>query len=81
MVSPGPVLSSALSSKTSAILVASIEGDGDISTTVGSSIVFPSVSSPSSLTSVTSLILPGLLAVTITVFSILPVSEAEASII
>ena len=55
MVSPGPVLSSALSSKTSAILVASIEGDGDISTTVGSSIVFPSVASPSSLTSVTSL--------------------------
>ena len=38
----------------SAVLVASIFGADDIETTVGSSTKFPSVSSPSSLTSLTS---------------------------
>ena len=77
MVSPGPVFSSELSSKTSAILVASIDGEGDISTTVGSSMVFPSVSSPSSLTSLTSLVFPGLLPIAVAEFSTFPLVNVD----
>ena len=51
-------------STTTFVLVVSIEESEEVSTTVGSLVVFPSVSSPSSDTSVTSLLLPGVLAVT-----------------
>ena len=44
--------------------------------TVGSLLVFPSVSSPSSLTSLTSFVFPGLLPITVTVFWILPLETS-----
>ena len=46
-------------SVTDAVLVASIIGFGDISTMVGSFVVFPSLSSPSSEMSVTLFVCPG----------------------
>ena len=55
-------------------MVTSIELFKLNSTTVASFVVLPSVSSPSSLTSETSLVFPGLLPVTVTVLLTLPVS-------
>ena len=48
---------------TTAVLVTSIEESELVKTTVTSFTVFPSLSSPSSDTSVTSFVLPGVLAV------------------
>ena len=62
------------------VLVTSIDPNGAIETTVGSFVVFPSVSSPSSLWSVTSSMFPRLLPVTVTVFSICPLLAAELEI-
>ena len=53
--------------------VTSISGRDEISITVGSSVVFPSVSSPSSLMSETSFVFPGLDAFTVTLLTTLPV--------
>ena len=57
------------------VLVTSIEGTAVVITSVESSIKLPSVSSPLSLISDISLVLSGLLAVAVTVFKILPLSE------
>ena len=57
------------------------DGIGLMSTSVLSFTVFPSVSSPSSLISDTSLVLPGLLPVAEAVFDMLPLFKTEASII
>ena len=63
-----------------AVLVTSIEGSNSVVvTTVGSLELFPSVSSPSSLTSLTSVPV-GLLPVAVTVFETPPASRACASI-
>ena len=62
-----------LLSRTDAVLVTSRPSEADtISTTVASSVVLPSVSSPSSEVSVTSFVLPGEEAVTATRFEIDP---------
>ena len=53
-------------SSTWAVLVTSNSGKDDIKTSVGSSVVFPSLSSPSSLISFTLSVNPGLLAITLT---------------
>ena len=58
------------------VFVTSIDGDAVIETTVGSSIVFPSLSIPSSDVSVTLFVKPGLLAVASNVLLILPLSTA-----
>ena len=50
-------------------------------TIVRSFVVFPSVSSPSSLTSLTSLVFPGLLPVTVTVLTIEPLEAAYDDIV
>ena len=63
-------------STTTLVLVVSIEESEEVSTTVGSLVVFPSVSSPSSDTSVTSFVLPGVLAVTCSVLLTDPVFAA-----
>ena len=60
-------------SLTTAVLVTSIEESELVKTTVGSFVVLPSVSSPSSDTSVTSFVLPGVLAVTDTLLFTDPV--------
>ena len=52
-----------LTSFTLTVFVISIPGVGLISVTVGSSTVFPSLSSPSSEVSLTLLLCPGLLAI------------------
>ena len=75
MVSPGPVTSSPLSS-TTAVFVTSREGVCVIVVIVRSSVVFPSSSNPSSETSLTSSVLPGLLDVTVTWFETPPASIA-----
>ena len=75
IVSPKPVTPSPLS-VIDEVLVTSIEGEEVIVTTVGSFEVLPSVSSPSSEVSETSLEFPGELAVAVTVFDILPLSIA-----
>ena len=62
------------------VLVTSKTGKREMPTTVGSSIVFPSVSSASSLTSVTSFVFPGELPVTVTEFLIPPVCAAACCI-
>ncbi len=62
-MSPEPVLPSPPLSVTAAVLVTSNNVDAVIVVTAGSSVVFPSSSSPSSDKSVTSLLFPGLLAV------------------
>ena len=67
ITSPVPVIPSP-SSVTEAVFVTSISGTGSISTSVESSVVFPSVSSPSSEMSVTLLLCPGEDAVTVTLF-------------
>ena len=62
-----------LLSNTDAVLVTSRPSEADtISTIVASSVVLPSVSSPSSDVSVTSLFFPGEEAVTTTLFEIEP---------
>ena len=63
-------------STTTLVLVVSIEESEEVSTIVGSLVVFPSVSSPSSDTSVTSFVLPGVLAVTCRVLLTDPVFAA-----
>ena len=63
-------------SATTLVLVVSIEESEEVSTTVGSLVVLPSVSSPSSDTSVTSFVLPGVLAVTCRVLLTDPVFAA-----
>ena len=63
-------------SHTTAVLVTSIEESELVKTTVASFVVLPSVSSPSSDTSVTSLLLPGVLAVTDTLLFTDPVFAA-----
>ena len=68
-------------STSSAVFVTSIVGLGVIITSVVSSEVFPSVSSPSSLISVTSFVFPGLLAVAVAVFIIDPVWDAGEVIV
>ena len=72
-----------LLSLTKAVFVTSIIGKGCvevvvvvISTTVASSVVFPSVSLPLSLVSETLPVLPGPVALTIALFTTLPVSAA-----
>ena len=80
MVSPAPVFPSPLS-VTVAVLVTSIPGEAVILTIVGSSVVFPSVSSPSSEVSVTSLEFPGDDAVTTTVLDVPPASTAACAIV
>ena len=59
-----------------AVLVTSIDGELVIDISVASSVVFPSVSSPSSEVSVTFLDWPGEEAVTKTLLFTLPVSRA-----
>ena len=61
-------------------LTTSIDGLAEVVIIVGSSIVFPSVSSPSSLISVISFVLSGLLAEASTVFEINPVSSVASEI-
>ena len=61
---------------TTAVLVTSIDEFVGIFTIVLSLEVFPSESFPSSLISLTSLVFPGLLAVALTLFIILPLSTA-----
>ena len=53
IISPGSLRVFALTSLTVAVFTASIDGSGDILTTVGSSTVLPSSSLPSSLVSET----------------------------
>ena len=79
IVSPNPMLPSPLVSEILAALVNTIDDDGVtvvVRVIVGSFWVFPSVSSPSSLISKMSFVLPGLLATTVTVFDTPPVSIA-----
>ena len=52
-----------------------------VSTIVGSFIVFPSVSSPSSLKSLTSFVFPGLLPVTVTELMTEPLEAASGDIV
>ena len=62
-MSPGSLTPLEFTSETVAVLVASIDGFGEIITTVGSSSVLPSTSLPLSLVSDTLLLCPGLLAI------------------
>ena len=62
-MSPAPVLPSPPLSVIAAVLVTSNELEAVMLVTVGSSVALPSLSSPSSLRSLTSLLFPGLLAV------------------
>ena len=73
--SPFPTTPSPLS-VIAAVLVTSIDGVLLIVMSVVSSVVLPSLSSPSSEVSVTLLLCPGLLPVTKTLLLILPVSNA-----
>ena len=75
-ISPAPILLSPLSA-TFAVFVTSKPTFDTVNISVWSSLVFPSVSSPSSLMSVTSPTLPGLLPVNTMLFLITPVSEAR----
>ena len=61
-----------------AILVTSSNGLGVISTTVGSLVVLPSVSSPSSEVSLTLFVCPGEEAVAVAIFEIAPVRAAAS---
>ena len=79
IVSPAPFTPSPLS-ETVALFVTSITFEGAIITSVGSLVVFPSVSSPSSLISETSLVFPGELPVAVTVLFIFEVSAAALDI-
>ena len=77
MISPSPTISSPLS-VIWAVFTASILGSGAINTSVGSFVVFPSESSPSSLTS-DIVEFETVSALAITLFTILPVSDADCS--
>ena len=70
-----------LLSVTETVLVTSIDGSGDIGVMVGSSVVFPSLSSPSSEVSDTLLVCPGLLAIATAEFITLGVFSVAALII
>ena len=70
-ISPFPTFPSPLSVIV-AVFVTSIPGVDETSVTVGSFVVLPSVSSPSSEVSVTSFVLPGEEAVTTTLLEIDP---------
>ena len=59
IISPVPVFPSPPLSVTAAVLVTSSEVEAVILVSVASSVVLPSVSSPSSLISLTSALLPG----------------------
>ncbi len=76
IVSPKSTIPLLLLSVVTAVLVASIAGSGVIDTTVTSSVVLPSLSSPSSEVSVTLLLWPGLLAVAKTLLFTLEVNAA-----
>ena len=80
IISPAPVVPFPLS-VTAAVFVTSSDADAVIEVTVPSFVVLPSPSSPSSLISVTSFVLPGLDAVTKTVLETLPVSTAACTIV
>ena len=67
-------------SLTVAVLVASTDGFGEIDTSVESSVVLPSLSSPSSEVSLTLFVCPGLLAVTIALLTTLSVPAAAGLI-
>ena len=75
-MSPKSVTLLLLLSVTVAVLVASTSGNRDKVVSVGSLVVLPSLSSPSSLRSVTLFVLPGEEAVASTVFTTLPLSIA-----
>ena len=62
-------------------MVTSIDGVGSIIVTVGSSVVFPSVSSPSSEVSLTFPVSPPAFAVTVAVLLILSAANAVAFIV
>ena len=79
IISPAPVSSSPLSMIV-AVLVTSIDAFELITVIVGSLVVFPSVSSPSSLTSLTSFVPFTVLAIAVTELETKPVS-AVCSII
>ena len=79
IISPAPVVPFPLSVIV-AVFVASSDADA-IEVTVPSFVVFPSPSSPSSLISVTSFVLPGLNAVTKTVFLTFVENAAPDSIV
>ena len=76
ITSPLSVLPLVLVSIRVLVLVTSIDESVVVKITVGSLVVLPSLSSPSSLTSDTSLLLPGLLPVAVTIFLTLPVFPA-----
>ena len=80
-ISPGSLTELELTSVTDTVLVASIDGFGEIDVMVGSSVVLPSVSSPSSEVSDTLLDWPGLLPVTTALLITLPVIAVAALII
>ena len=71
MVAPSPFVSTKVF-----VLVTSIDESVEVKTIVGSLVVLPSLSSPSSAISVTSLVPPGLLPVAVTIFLTLPVFPA-----
>ena len=79
MISLAPFIPSPLS-VTVAVLVTSKIALGVISTIVGSLVVFPSVSSPSSDVSLTLFVCPGDEAVAVAIFDIAPL-RAAASVI
>ena len=81
MLSPVSLTELLFKSLTDAVLVTFKILLAIISVTVGSFKVFPSVSSPSSLISPTSLVFPGLLPVTVTKLIIEPVSAAIKEIV
>ena len=71
LVAPSPFVSTKMF-----VLVTSMVESVVVKTIVGSLVVLPSLSSPSSLTSDTSLVPPGLLPVAVTTFLTLPVFPA-----
>ena len=80
IISPVPVSSSPLSMIV-AVLVTSIDVFELIVVIVGSLVVLPSVSSPSSLISVMSFVFPGLLAVAVTELETKPVPAVCSTIV
>ena len=80
IVSNGSLALLLLLSITTAVLVASILGFGEISTIVASSLVLPSISFPLSEVSLTLLVCPGLLAVAMAEFEINGVCAAAVLI-
>ena len=81
ITSPVSLILSLSVSITLAVLTTSIEGIGFIDTSVGSLVVFPSVSSPSSEVSLTLFVCPGEEAVAVAILEIEPLSAAASVII